>query len=186
MLLVGFRYLQNVYPTHTHTTSAQLRLTERRPKPNFMAKNGALLSLSSPSPVTTSPLRCVAIAVAQRSNVALLHCYFILFCPWPTLRHNVPPTLHTLTNLQRLTYLTCWHALNRMSDVGQGTAATTLQQSKKYIATICCGKTRGRWRMAQNDRRTWNRQKAGSNCRCNEGNPWKPISYFTQFNTYKI
>lgn len=109
-MLVGFLATCKMFTQHTHT-QPQLGSDwlKRRPQPNFMAKNGALLSSLSLSPsVTTS---------ASHRVPMLLCCIVTSFCFAPPFPAAAAPPL---TNLQRLTYLTCWHALNRMSDDDDG------------------------------------------------------------------
>lgn len=102
--------------THTHPTTTWLRLTEKTSPTEFHGEKWRIAVVA----VAVGD----DVSVASRSNVALLHCYFILLrsslCSLHlSLTLSLSPPPHPSTNLQRLTYLTCWHALNRMSDDGR-------------------------------------------------------------------
>lgn len=58
--------------------------------------------------------------------------------------------------MQRLTYLTCWHALNRMSDVGQGTAGRHCSKARNTLRQFAAAKRAddGEWRRMTVERGT--------------------------------
>lgn len=127
-MLVGFLATCKMFTQHTHThsltTSTWLRLAEKTSPTKFHGEKWRIAVVAVAVAVAVSD----DVSVASRSNVALLHCYFILFCP--PFAAAAAATAPPLTNLQRLTYLTCWHALNRMSDEGRhcSKARNTLRQ----------------------------------------------------------
>lgn len=191
MLLVGFRHLQNVYPTHTHTHKLSLAQTDRKTsQTEFHGEKWRIAVVAVASDDVTTALRRRRIAFQCCFAALLLH--FVLPMAHPAAIRTPAPILHTLTNLQRLTYLTCWHALNRMSDVGRGTPdeGRHCSKARNTLRQFAAAKRAddGEWRRMTVERRTDKTPAATADAtrvirgiQFNISNLWNNIGYGSHF-----
>lgn len=146
-----------MFTQHTHKLS--LAQTDRKTsQTEFHGEKWriAVVAVAVATDDVTTALRRRRIAFQCCFAALLLH--FVLPMAHPAALCTPAPILHTLTNLQRLTYLTCWHALNRMSDVGRGTRdeGRHCSKARNTLRQFAAAKRAddGEWRRMTVERRT--------------------------------
>jgi len=128
---------QNVYPTRTHTHTHTHTAMEGKAKFSCLAgrtKNGALLSSPSDNDYDNDNYKR---SFGPMFAALLLHFHsrfrylaIAIATPSPTTQrpaHTAPPTLVACLIFQRLTYLTCWHALQMRQGCVAPSGATLRQ-----------------------------------------------------------